>query len=142
MRMYYCSWQDCKVELNARGYCNKHQPLIESREKKRKQRRDDYFRNARRANQGYYHTKQWRLLRAEVLKKQSSCITCGSSEQLHIDHIKPPRGNKDLFFNENNLQVLCHACHRLKTAEEIRIRKQKTKDNVGNWLKDYVLKKD
>jgi 5-methylcytosine-specific restriction endonuclease McrA len=34
-----------------------------------------------------------------------------------------PRGNEELFFDENNLQTLCHSCHAIKTAQEIRERK-------------------
>jgi 5-methylcytosine-specific restriction endonuclease McrA len=35
------------------------------------------------------------------------------------DHVKPHRGDRSLFFDENNLQCLCKACHdKAKQAEE------------------------
>lgn len=35
-----------------------------------------------------------------------------------VDHIKPHRGNMDLFWNESNWQPLCHGCHSFKTLVE------------------------
>ena len=54
---------------------------------------------------------------------------CGSTENLTVDHIIDPRGNPDLFYEENNLQTLCKDCHRLKTAQEITER-NRSKKNV------------
>ncbi|NMA84113.1 MAG: HNH endonuclease [Epulopiscium sp.] len=35
-----------------------------------------------------------------------------------VDHIKPHKGNEDLFYDINNLQSLCKSCHDRKTAKE------------------------
>jgi len=51
-----------------------------------------------------------KAIRIEVLKKyKMSCINCGSTERLEIDHIKPviKGGTNDL----KNLQVLCKTCN-------------------------------
>jgi 5-methylcytosine-specific restriction protein A len=62
-------------------------------------------------------------LRNKILKEQPFCIKCGSNSDLQVDHIIPPRGNEELFFNEDNLQTLCRLCHSVKTNNEIRNRK-------------------
>jgi 5-methylcytosine-specific restriction endonuclease McrA len=37
---------------------------------------------------------------------------------LEVDHKIPHKGNLELFWNRNNWQVLCGACHARKTATE------------------------
>lgn len=48
------------------------------------------------------------------------CYGTGSShDRLPIcDHIKPHKGDMDLFHDANNLQTLCKRCHDIKTAME------------------------
>jgi 5-methylcytosine-specific restriction protein A len=35
-----------------------------------------------------------------------------------VDHIKPHKGDEELFYDINNLQPLCKCCHDRKTAKE------------------------
>ncbi|WP_366881176.1 HNH endonuclease [Halothiobacillus sp.] len=35
-----------------------------------------------------------------------------------VDHIKPHKGNRELFWDEHNWQGLCKPCHDVKTARE------------------------
>lgn len=35
-----------------------------------------------------------------------------------VDHIIPHKGNEQLFWDENNHQSLCRACHAVKSAKE------------------------
>jgi len=35
-----------------------------------------------------------------------------------VDHIKPHRGDKTLFWERSNWQALCKQCHDIKTAKE------------------------
>lgn len=72
---------------------------------------------------GWYNTKAWRDLRWSVLVDEMfTCRRCGftgDSPVMVADHIKPHRGNRDLFFDRNNLQCLCKQCHdRDKQKEE------------------------
>lgn len=137
VRRYYCSWRGCKTLLDCAGYCDKHKELAQERDRIRQQKRQDMFAHARRTNLAYYRTKQWRILRQRILQACPRCRLCGSSESLHVDHIQPPRGDAALFFDGQNLQVLCERCHRLKTASEINARR--SKDDIRQFVRRYVI---
>ncbi|ULQ61203.1 HNH endonuclease [Brucepastera parasyntrophica] len=83
------------------------------------------FEGATRSNTALYNTRRWRGLRAEVIAENPFCAWCKRNDTLTVDHIENPRGNEALFFNKDNLQVLCKACQRIKTAQEIIERKNK-----------------
>ena len=51
--------------------------------------------------------------RRVVAKSGSKCKKCGSNERLEVDHIVPIHAGGTT--DEDNLQVLCHDCHREKT---------------------------
>ena len=76
------------------------------------------YRNAERPNDEFYRTSQWRILRKKVIVQHPFCCICGSEENLTVDHIQPPKGDSYLFFDDNNLQVLCRDCHNRKTEQE------------------------
>jgi len=78
-----------------------------------------------RSNEGLYNTHKWKQLRKEILKENNNCIKCGIDKNLEIHHIITPRGNEEMFFNKDNLTVLCKACHRIETMKEIKNRKNK-----------------
>lgn len=81
------------------------------------------FQTASRSNEILYRTPEWKILRNRIIDKFLECKICRSTTHLEVDHIIPPRGNRDLFFDEDNLQVLCTIHHRLKTNEEISSRR-------------------
>jgi 5-methylcytosine-specific restriction protein A len=35
-----------------------------------------------------------------------------------VHHITPPKGDEELFFDRNNLTVLCESCHARMTSAE------------------------
>jgi 5-methylcytosine-specific restriction protein A len=89
------------------------------------------FANSIRYNESLYNTAQWRTLRKIHLQSNPSCIKCGATKKdnikIEVHHLVPPRGNEELFFDENNLATVCSACHRILTNQEIgkRLRKRK-----------------
>lgn len=66
----------------------------------------------------WYSTARWSRLRMDVL--QSAKFTCqrpgcgrieADTSKLVADHIRPHRGDPDLFWDRRNLQCLCWSCH-------------------------------
>ena len=74
----------------------------------------------------WYKTARWQRLRMVILIRDLfTCQMpgCGKIESntslLVCDHKTPHRGDEAMFWNENNLQCLCKACHdSLKQKEE------------------------
>ena len=67
-----------------------------------------------------YYDEAFRKLRHEVfLRDGEICANCGRKAGrgvfLHIDHIKPKSKFPELFYDINNLQVLCEDCNFKKT---------------------------
>lgn len=109
-----CNTPGCSnIALSGSCKCDKHYTYTYTKP----------FANAKRSNI-FYNTPEWRSLRKEALIRDDyTCVICGSKENLEVDHIIPPRGRADLFFNLDNLQTLCSSCHKSKTAREILSRK-------------------
>jgi len=56
------------------------------------------------------YTGSWDRARAEYLAKHPFCRRCGERAVV-VDHIKPHRGNSELFWNKDNWQPLCTTHH-------------------------------
>jgi len=91
------------------GYCETH-------------RHEGWIQHQRgrtRQQQGY--GRAWEILRARILKRDKylcqTCLRQGiATEAKAVDHIKAKAfGGSD---DETNLEAICHACHRAKTASE------------------------
>lgn len=55
--------------------------------------------------------------RQQALKRDHyQCVKCGNTENLEVDHIKNVASGGG--HNLNNLQTLCHHCHKTKTTKE------------------------
>lgn len=70
-----------------------------------------------------YNTKKWKDLRLIVLQKRGGlCEHCIQNNIIQsaivVDHITPHRGLIELFYKEDNLQILCKQCHDIKTYSE------------------------
>jgi 5-methylcytosine-specific restriction protein A len=105
-----CSYPNCP-ELTHGRYCEKHEKEME-REYNRNNRTYKYL----------YNTARWKRLRTQFLKEHPLCEECKrkgiiTSAEV-VDHIIPHKGNKELFWDESNLQALCKECHDRKTAKE------------------------
>lgn len=68
-----------------------------------------------------YNSQKWRDERRLFLELNGNCVEC-MKEGIDIepatvvDHIKPHRGDHDLFWDVDNWQGLCTYHHNLKTA--------------------------
>lgn len=64
-----------------------------------------------------YRTPEWQRLRRQVLREEPLCRTRGCGAQsVIVDHTRPHRGNRALFFDRTNLTGRCKSCHDRKTA--------------------------
>ena len=110
-----CNYPDCNRLINPdERYCTEH-----TKEPKKP------FESAIRYNEALYKTSIWKQLRKKIISEQPNCFYCGignTETQLEIHHRIAPRGNEELFFDENNLIVVCGVCHKRLTAKEIRER--------------------
>lgn len=65
---------------------------------------------------------RWQKARARYLTKHPLCVECQKAGKYVtatvVDHKIPHRGNKKLFWDENNWQALCKPCHDKKTWNE------------------------
>lgn len=114
-----CRYPGCAEVVAVLGYCDAHRPLIHR----------DYGR-ARRgfdAEVGFYQSKDWRVLRAAVLRESPLCVVCKAKERLIaagvVDHVVPLKDG-GARFDRDNLQPLCVSCHNRKTARETAGRRQ------------------
>lgn len=103
-----CKHPGCS-ELTKDKYCEKHINLHRNKRE-----------NA--SNRGY--DSRWRKARNRYLKANPLCIHCKEQGKLTratvVDHIRPHRGDKKLFWDESNWQPLCKKCHDRKTMTEDR----------------------
>ena len=65
-----------------------------------------------------YNSRQWRLLRDQVLSEEPFCRECRSPFADQVDHIVSIEERPDLAFERTNLQRLCLDCHGRKTRRE------------------------
>lgn len=72
------------------------------------------------AERGYDN--KWRKARASYLKHNPLCVHCLAESRTTsasvVDHIKPHKGDKKLFWDVSNWQSLCRYHHNVKTAKE------------------------
>lgn len=105
-----CRHEGC-ARLCERGqlYCPEHM-------KGRTSWQDDRERGTA-AQRGY--DAEWRVARRYYLSGHPLCVDCQKEGRITpatvVDHIKPHRGDRRLFWDSNNWQSLCAHHHSLKT---------------------------
>ena len=72
---------------------------------------------------------RWQKARKKFLETNPFCVKCFDEGILTkatvVDHIKPHRGDPDLFWNVSNWQPLCEHHHNVKTMTEDRYKEYK-----------------
>lgn len=62
-----------------------------------------------------YKLARWQRLREQQLSRQPICEFCLEGETVTaadtVDHVRPHKGDEQLFFDPDNLQSLCKHCH-------------------------------
>lgn len=68
---------------------------------------------------GFYGTPEWQGLRYLALKRDGGrCLACGTTERLHVDHVKPRSRYPELELELSNLQTLCEPCNLAKGSSD------------------------
>ena len=78
------------------------------------------------AGRAWYFTAAWKAIRAERIRlDRGICRVCvAEGKPLHrcfgnvVDHLKAHHGDRDLFFDLENTQLLCDSHHSRKTCRE------------------------
>jgi 5-methylcytosine-specific restriction protein A len=120
MKRYLCRFPGCRELLEKSGYCKVH-----TKQNANKTRKP--FEGAIRSNESLYRTYKWKQLQKKVIARDERCNYCGIPKtecQLQAHHLIPPRGNEDLFYDEQNLVAVCYDCHAVITQMEINSRKK------------------
>lgn len=122
-----CRFCGCnKYRMEGHNFCKDHlwyeEQKKEERERKRKESQD--FSKFERSNP-FYNTWRWKTMRKTFIGSHPYCEICGGMSEV-VDHIIPPRGDEEMFFNTDNLQALCKSCHDAKTRYEINERNRKS----------------
>lgn len=110
-----CAWRGFPpcAGVTRERFCDKHRAT--------ERKRQDALRPSSSAR-GY--DSRWRRLRWAFLRAHPICVDPFGLHRhritpaTEVDHIKPHKGNKALFWNQDNWQPVCHACHSRKTASE------------------------
>ena len=101
-----CRFPGCPNLCDSGVYCRDH-----------RQYSTDHVRGSADAR-GY--NAEWRRARKAFLQKHPLCAECRKNGKLTpatvVDHIIPHRGDRKLFWDENNWQPLCKGCHDQKTG--------------------------
>ena len=109
-----CRRLGCGALVPKPGLCDVH--LAESRKQQNDQRAERHD-----PTDKFYHTSQWRRLRASVLAATPLCRACESSGRIVaavlVDHIVPVKVGGSIW-DAANLQPLCNACHEAKSVAE------------------------
>jgi len=103
--LHFCAAPGCPARVRAR-YCSAH-----SRAKREQQ--STYSPEAR----GLYG-RAWNKARSTWLGQHPYCQVCGHLAN-EVDHIRPHRGDRQLFWARENWQSLCTSCHSKKTRAEV-----------------------
>ncbi|AGL03635.1 restriction endonuclease [Desulfoscipio gibsoniae DSM 7213] len=100
-------------ELTEARFCPKH--MQEYNRQYNRKERPKYSKQL-------YNSARWQRLRKKVLLEHPLCVECERQGRITpatiVDHVKPHKGNLNLFWDENNLQALCKNCHDSKTTKE------------------------
>ena len=108
-----CRMAGCRNRCeDGKQYCPEHQLVVERARRKRLEG-DECAE--------FYQTREWRMLRKEVLTAEPLCRICREHGRLTpatiVDHIMPIRQGGDKM-DRSNLQPLCARCHERKSIEE------------------------
>ena len=117
-----CNKMGCS-ELTRNSYCDKHRHSAVEQNKERHKYYDKYRRNKK--HDRFYHSSAWIKLRDYVrIRDNGVCQQCLNEKRITIgkpvDHIVPIAVDWDKRLDEDNVWLLCQACHTKKTLADVK----------------------
>jgi 5-methylcytosine-specific restriction protein A len=115
-----CNFPACRgIAVDGTSYCETHQKKnvdVEQREKDKQRYRSSPWRKLYDTKAWYAHLQPACLARDPLCKLQITplCRQHGGDGTVIADHRIDHRGNPQLFYDLNNLQGACRACHDAK----------------------------
>ncbi|MBP0725546.1 HNH endonuclease [Bacillus sp. RG28] len=98
------------INLTNEGFCEEHKQLNKQHDNERG--------NANKRGYNY----RWQKARLSFLQKNPLCVRCLNENKYTsatvVDHIKPHKGDMNLFWDKKNWQPLCKHHHDVKTVTE------------------------
>ena len=68
------------------------------------------------------YNKRWKRAAAVYRAEHTVCVSCEKAGRVTpaecVDHVRPHKGDDNLFWDERNWQSLCWSCHSKKTRSE------------------------
>jgi 5-methylcytosine-specific restriction protein A len=69
----------------------------------------------------FYQSEEWKSLRTWVFQSYNNiCFSCGSADNLEVDHIQPISRFPHGALKHKNMQILCRTCNSLKSNKTSR----------------------
>lgn len=117
-----CCHHGCDdLALQGKSHCALHEERRKAKADARKAKAKQSAKVQARA--ALYGERRWKDERRSFLERNPLCVDCNELGLVvaanEVDHIKPHRGDRTLFYDRNNWQALCKSCHSRKTAQEI-----------------------
>lgn len=149
-----CAHPGCVKWATHGSYCAEHYAeFLRKREEQKKKffanwqekKRQNHY--TRPAEQLLYRDPKWQKASKIFLMANPICVICGRPAT-DTDHIRPHKGDYNLFWDVSNWQPLCHECHARKTYQEnreaYRDRERKRKEekikNQHDGMNIYYIK--
>ncbi len=109
-----CCRAGCNALGQRGGYCAEHKAEAAHKYRERERVRHREYK-ARRTDDKFYTTPQWRKFRLWFLASNPLCVICKQKNILTsatvVDHIKPLKTAPGLAFTPGNMRPLCKSCH-------------------------------
>ena len=90
------------------------------------------------SNQNWRKTRDYRLWRVTVIRRDKTCVCCGAHKHRQAHHLENGAHNPDLRFDPDNGVTLCRKCHTaLHCMYKKSFRQKTTQDDFMNFLDLY-----
>ena len=142
-KQYYQDNKEEKQEYNKQYYQDNKEEILEYKKQYHQDNKEQISEYKKQYNQrpeviernkkGKHKYEVWKGIRADFLKGKkyvcNSCLTKLKHEDIEVDHILCRALYPELEWDENNFQILCKKCHRIKTNKDLQLIRNE-KNNV------------